>query len=100
MKKLLAAIMLCTSLPLAAQHRHNHHHHHHHYRHHGNWNWVAPAVIGGAIAYAITRPTEPVQAPVNVYPAYPSDLVYIDGVAYRRQLVLINGYYQEVFVRL
>lgn len=98
MKKFLAAIMLCTSLPLAAQHRHNHHHHHH--RHHGNWNWVAPAVIGGAIAYAVTRPTAPVQPPVSVYPTYPTDLVYIDGVAYRRQLVLINGYYQEVFVRL
>jgi len=30
----------------------------------------------------------------------PSDVVYIDGVPYRKQLVLHNGYYQEVLVRM
>jgi len=29
-----------------------------------------------------------------------SDVVYIDGVPYRKQLVLFNGYYQEVLVRM
>ena len=35
-----------------AQHRHFHHHPHHFHRYH----WVAPAIIGGAVTYAITRP--------------------------------------------
>ena len=34
------------------QHRHFHHHPHHVNR----YNWVAPAIIGGAVTYALTRP--------------------------------------------
>jgi hypothetical protein len=38
------------------------------------------------------------QPPVIMQPA--NDVVYIDGVPYRKQLVLIDGHYQEVLVRM
>ena len=70
-----------------------------HHRHgHGGWGWVAPALVTGAVVYAITRPPVVQQPPVVVQ--QPTDIVYIDGVAYRKQLVMINGYYQEVLVRI
>ena len=73
---------------------------HHHHHHHGNgWGWVGPALIGGAVVYAITRPPVVVQQPPVVTAPTP-EIVYIDGVAYRKQLVMVNGYYQEVLVRL
>jgi hypothetical protein len=72
---------------------------HHHHRHHGGWGWVGPALIGGAVVYAITRPPVVVQQPPVVV-APPTDIVYIDGIAYRKQWILVNGGYQEVLVRL
>jgi hypothetical protein len=75
-------------------------HHYHHHRHSGNgWGWVAPALIGGAVVYAITRPPVVVQQPPMVS-APPTDIVYIDGFAYRKQWILVNGAYQEVLVRI
>ena len=73
----------------------------HHHRHHGGngWGWVGPALIGGAVVYAITRPPVVVQQP-PVVTAPSSDIVYIDGFAYRKQWILVNGAYQEVLVRL
>ncbi len=74
--------------------------HHHHHRHSGNgWGWVGPALVGGAVVYAITRPPVVVQQPPVVV-QQPADVVYIDGVAYRKQVMLINGYYQEVLVKI
>jgi hypothetical protein len=71
-----------------------------HYRHHGGgWNWVVPAVVGGAVVYAATRPPVVVQQPVIVQ-QQPVDIVYIDGIAYKKQIMLINGQYQEVLMRL
>jgi hypothetical protein len=101
MKQLLTALLILTSSVAMAQHRSPHgyatgapHHHHH-----GNgWGWVAPALISGAVVYAITRPPVVVQQPQVITP--PPDVVYIDGIAYRKQVVLINGYYQEVLVRI
>ncbi len=78
---------------------HSPHHHHHHYRGGNDWRWVGPALIGGAVVYAITRPPVVVQQP-PVVTAPPTDIVYIDGVAYRKQWILVNGAYQEVLVRL
>ena len=55
MKYLIATILSVLALTANAQHRH---HGHGGYGHgYGNsWGWVAPAVIGGAIVYGMTRP--------------------------------------------
>jgi hypothetical protein len=107
MKKVLIGLAIAaTAFGASAQHTSNSmirghgwqgpQHHHHHAR--GN-NWIIPALIGGAVVYAATRP-DPVivqQPPVIVQP---SDIVYINGIAYRKQVMVVNGQYQEVLVRL
>ena len=105
MRKLLIAAVL-ASVPFAgfAQHHGYGHHHHGGY---GGWGWVAPAVIGGAIVYGMTRPApvvvqQPpvvVQQPPVVYNQNPQ-VVYIDGVPYTKQWVQMNGQWQEVLVRM
>jgi hypothetical protein len=69
--------------------------HHHHAR--GN-NWIIPALIGGAVVYAATRPPVVEQQIIIQQPSV--DVVYINGIAYRKQVMLVNGQYQEVLVRL
>ena len=96
MKKVFAILLLTISTSLFAQHGHYGHRHHHHG---GSWGWVAPALIGGAAVYAITRPPVVVQQPPVVVQQSP-EIVYIDGVAYRKQLMLVNGSYQEVLIRM
>jgi hypothetical protein len=108
MKKVLIGLAIAaTAFSVNAQHTSNsmirghgwqgpQYHHHHHAR--GN-NWIIPALIGGAVVYAATRP-DPVivqQPPVIVQP---SDIVYINGFAYRKQIMMVNGQYQEVLVRI
>jgi len=94
MKQLIALILVSLSAGAMAQHRPHHHHGH---GGHG-WGWVAPALITGAVVYAATRPAVVVQQPVVIQ--QPTDVVYIDGIAYRRQMMLVNGYYQEVLIRM
>ena len=94
MKQLIALILVSLSAGAMAQHRPHHHHGH---GGHG-WGWVAPALITGAVVYAATRPPVVVQQPVVIQ--QPTDVVYIDGIAYRRQMMLVNGYYQEVLIRM
>ena len=96
MKKLIALVLITLSTTAMAQYRPYPHHHGH--GGHG-WGWVAPALIGGAVVYAATRPPVVVQQPPVVI-QQPMDVVYIDGVAYRKQVMLINGYYQEVLVKI
>ncbi len=119
MKKIVTAIILSAmAFSASAEYNPNHHprhtsnsmirgqgwqgpqhHHHHHHARGDRLRWVLPAVIGGAVVYAATRP-DPVivqQAPVIVQQ---SDIVYIDGIAYRKQIMVINGQTQEVLVRL
>ena len=93
MKKLVALILIALSTTAMAQHRYHHHHGH-------GWSWVAPVLIGGAVVYAVTRPPVVVQQSPVVIQQPPADIVYIDGIAYRRQTMLINGYYQEVLVKI
>ena len=78
---------------------------HQHYYARGN-DWIIPALIGGAVVYAATRP-EPVvvQQPQVIVQqprvvVQPSDIVYINGFAYRKQIMVVDGQYQEVLVRL
>lgn len=70
MKKIIAGVLtMLVMMPAFAQHHghggkhgynphHRHHgHHYHHNRHwHPHYGWVVPAIIGGAVTYAITRP--------------------------------------------
>jgi hypothetical protein len=110
MKQILIGLVLAvTAATASAQHhgwRHGHHggHFNHggYYKHSGNnWNWVLPAVVGGAVVYAATRPPVVVQQPQPIIVQQaPMDVVYIDGIAYRKQVMVINGQYQEVLVRL
>ena len=106
MKKLIGIIILSVFASTAMAQHHGGYYGGH--RYHGGgygWGWVAPALIGGAVVYAATRPPVVVQQPpviVQQPPVVqqPTDIVYLDGVAYRRQLMLVNGYYQEVLVRI
>jgi hypothetical protein len=107
MKKIIAALILALSaIPALAQHhgpRHGHWHHKPHY--HSGWGWVTPALIGGAVVYMATRPDpvivqQPpviVQQPPVIMPQ--TNTVIIDGVAYTKQIMIINGVQQEVLIR-
>jgi hypothetical protein len=59
MKKFLVASLIGLTV-LGAQ---AHGYEHHGYRGGYGWGWVAPAVIGGAVVYAATRPPVVVQQP-------------------------------------
>ena len=106
MKKVLIGLAIAaTAFGASAQHTSNSMirghgwqgpQHHHHAR--GN-NWIIPALIGGAVVYAATRP-DPVIVRQPVVIQQPIDIVYINGIAHRKQIMIVNGQYQEVFVRL
>ena len=104
MKKVLIGLAIAvTAFGASAQHTSNsmirghgwQGPHHHHAR--GN-NWIIPALIGGAVVYAATRPQVVEQQVIIQQP--PVDVVYINGIAYRKQIMVVNGQYQEVLVRL
>ena len=59
MKRLFLSLILLLSAPVWSQH-HHHHRHGHWARHDSGWGWVAPAVVGGVIAYELARPAQPV----------------------------------------
>ena len=101
--KILASILLLFPLSSMAQHHHGMRHFDHHQHHRGGWGWVAPAVVGGAVVYGLTRPApvvvqQPVyiqQPPILVQP----QVVIIDGIEYTKQNVIINGVSTEVLIR-
>jgi hypothetical protein len=101
--KILASILFLLPLSAVGQHHHGFRHYDHYQPYRGGWDWVAPAVIGGAVVYGLTRPTpvvvqQPVyvqQSPVLGQP----QVVIIDGVEYTKQTMIINGIAQEVLVR-
>ena len=98
----LAGLVLTVSTAAAGQ---MHHHGHRHIPHHRHWHsppihhWVVPALIGGAVVYAATRPDPVVvqqPAPVIVNNQY----VVIDGITYKKEIMIVNGIQQEVLVRV
>ena len=107
MKKLIAVLTLVLATSAYADHPYRHG-----YYHSGSGGWVAPLIIGGAMGYMIARPPVVVQQPPVVVANPPvvvqqppvmvqsNDVVYIDGIAYRKQVMLMNGVYQEVLVRM
>ena len=98
MKKLLLIGLLAFSVPVMAQHHHGMRHFDHHQHRHSNWGWVAPAVIGGAVVYGLTRPDTVIVQQPPVYIQQPN-IVIIDGVTYARQTMIINGVAQEVLIK-
>jgi hypothetical protein len=104
MKNIIAAAFIgLLSAPVAAQHHYGMRHFDHHPYRGGGWGWVAPAVIGGAVVYGLTRPAPVVvQQPVYIQQPVVVDqpqVVIIDGVAYTKQIMIVNGVSQEVLVR-
>lgn len=66
MKKLIAGLaLLASSVAMAGGPGHHGYHGHRHYN--PNW-WIAPAVIGGVVTYAFTRPPVPPQPVVVIQP--------------------------------
>lgn len=65
MKKLVIAGLIGLTVFGAQAQGYGHHGYHHHHGGHG-WGWVAPAIIGGAVVYAATRPPVVAQPPVIV----------------------------------
>jgi len=98
MKKLLLTSLLAFSMPMMAQHHHGMRHFDHHQYRQSNWGWVAPAVIGGAVVYGLTRPAPIVVQQPPVYIQQP-EIVVIDGIAYIKQYQIINGVTTEVLIR-
>lgn len=103
MKKFIAGIVIAlASFSVMAQyHGYRPSHRHNHHTPHRSHNWVAPFIIGGAMGYALTRPPVIVEQPVIVAPppVYNiDDILYINGRYYRRDVVMINGIWQEVLV--
>ena len=106
MKKVLIGLaIVATSFGAVAQHHgnsmirgHGWQGPQHHYHARGN-GWIVPALIGGAVVYAATRP-DPVIVQQPQVIVQPSDIVYINGFAYRKQIMVVDGQYQEVLVRL
>lgn len=106
MKKVLAGLLLSLfAFPvLAGPYGHRHHGHHNHHFHNRHWHhnngWVIPALIGGAVVYAATRPDPIVIQPTIPQASTVSSIVIIDGIQYQKQIVIINGIQQEVLVRI
>jgi len=98
MKKLLLTSLLTFAMPVMAQHHHGMRHFDHHQHRHSNWGWVAPAVIGGAVVYGLTRPAPVIVQQPPVYIQQP-EIVVIDGIAYIKQYQIINGVTTEVLIR-
>jgi len=99
MKKLLAFLLFtASSAALAGPHHHGHRHYgHRHWHSPPAHHWVVPALIGGAVVYAATRP-DPVIVQQPTVVLQPNQVV-IDGVIYTKQIMFINGVTQEVLVR-
>jgi len=99
MKYILGLItFLFSSFAFAGPHHHGHRHfHHRHWHSPPAHHWVVPALIGGAVVYAATRP-DPVVVQQPAVVLQPNQVV-IDGVIYTRQVMVINGVTQEVLVR-
>ena len=90
---MIATVGLSSAAPVLAHGTGHHGHHGHHSGH-----WVLPALIGGAVVYAATRPQTVIVTPPPAV-AVPQDSMILDGVIYRRQIMIIDGVTREVWVR-
>jgi hypothetical protein len=97
MKKLIAILALLPSLSFANGYHGHRHFHHRHWHSPPVHHWVVPAIIGGAVVYAATRPDPVVIQQPSV--VLQSNQVVIDGVIYTKQIMIINGLQTEVLVK-
>jgi hypothetical protein len=98
MKSLLLTFILCFGGVAFAHgpggYRPNYHYHNHH--HHGSRaDWIVPAIIGGVVVYAATRPVAPtvVYVPQNLPPApigFRYELI-VDAACNCQRWVLVQG---------
>jgi hypothetical protein len=103
----IVAVVVSVFAPIVTAQPHHgmrHFDHHHRPAPRGDWNWVAPAIIGGAVVYGLTRPApvviqQPVYIQQPVVVDQPVQVVIIDGVSYTKQVMIVNGVAQEVLVR-
>ena len=97
----LSTLLLTVSTAaLAGPYDHGHRHHGHHV--HRYWapgySWVVPVLIGGAAVYAATRPDTVIVQPAPV--VVQNQYVIIDGITYRKEIMIVNSIQQEVLVRV
>ena len=78
MKRILALVLILSSISAVAQPGFRYHHHGYYPGY--NYGWVAPTIIGGVIGYEMARNQQPVivQPPVVVqqYPVSPATVYY------------------------
>jgi len=101
MKNLFVSLFLLTfsSIAIAGPYHHGHRHYHHrHFQAPPVHHWVVPALIGGAVVYAATRP-DPVVAQQITPVVVNSQYIVIDGITYRKELMTINGVTQEIWIK-
>ena len=97
MKKILA-IALLTLVATTASAQYHHHQQQYQQQHQRHGHSIVPFVLGAVVAGVIIESQRPVvMQPIVV--ADPS-IVYIDGLIYRKELMFVNGTYQEVLVRV
>lgn len=87
MKSILTALALVAMIGTAQAQHHGHRHHggyhaprvYHH--HHNHARWIVPALIGGAVVYAATRPEPAIAqpAPVIVVPPTPNGQIILQN---------------------
>ena len=98
MKKFLVLLLFVIPNIVLANPGHRHHFHgHRHWVSPPSYNWIAPALIGGAVVYAVTRP-DPVVIHQPSVMLQPNQIV-IDGIVYTKQILIINGVQTEVLVK-
>lgn len=90
MKKIILTF-ICSfiSLPAFAGPHHHRHHGHHHWHH--NHNWIAPAIIGGALAYSLSRPYVIEQPLIVPQPQYIVPQTNIVQCSEWREVLLPDG---------
>lgn len=106
MKKIFIGLILAFGLTSAFADRHGEYH-----GYSGGHNmWVAPLIMG-ALGYELGRNQQQYYAPQPVYvnpPVYitqdpvflgNTNTIIINGIVYHKQMMLINGYWQEVLVQ-
>jgi hypothetical protein len=89
MKQILVALAILITSTAALAHGPRYHPHHPS----PMW-WVAPAVIGGVVTYAMTRPTVPEQPRIIEVPAAPPGFHYenvLDARCNCYRTVLVNN---------